>query len=82
VPEAVRHISDTAEKAGDTLDRMSRGEGMLGAFASDNEVAFDFKAFMNNLRRHGIILYRDESAEKTTPDAQKKEFRWARAKRQ
>lgn len=60
VPKAVDHISDTAEKAGDALDRMKRGEGMLGAFASDNDVAFDFKAFMRNLRRHGIILYKND----------------------
>jgi virulence factor Mce-like protein len=62
VPAAVDHIADTAEKAANTFDRMNRGEGMLGAFASDNEVALDFKAFMKNLRRHGIILYQDENA--------------------
>jgi phospholipid/cholesterol/gamma-HCH transport system substrate-binding protein len=68
VPEAVDHIKTTAEKAGDTLDRMKRGEGMLGAFASDNDVAFDFKAFMKNLRQHGILLYRNEDS-KPTPAA-------------
>ncbi len=67
VPEAVDHISETAEKAGDALDRMKRGEGMLGAFASDNEVAFDFKAFMRNLRRHGILRYRNDDRGNVEP---------------
>lgn len=59
LPAAVDRISRTAEKAGTTFDRMNRGEGMLGAFASDNDVALDFKAFMQNLRRSGILLYQD-----------------------
>lgn len=60
LPAAVAKISRTAGNAGETFERMNRGEGMLGAFASDNEVALDFKAFMKNLRQHGILLYQDE----------------------
>ena len=71
VPEAVSHISATAEKAADTLERMRRGEGMLGAFASDNEVSLDFKAFMSNLRRNGIVLYRDDAAARKAREAAK-----------
>jgi phospholipid/cholesterol/gamma-HCH transport system substrate-binding protein len=59
LPAAVAKISRTAGHAGDTFERMNRGEGMLGAFASDNDVAIDFKAFMKNLRQHGVILYQD-----------------------
>lgn len=80
VPAAVANVSQTAAKAGDTLDRMRRGEGMLGAFASDNEVAFDFKAFMHNLRRDGVIFYRDETS--APEKAAKERTRWARGKRQ
>lgn len=80
MPEAVANVSETAAKAGDTLDRMRRGEGMLGAFASDNEVAFDFKAFMHNLRRDGIIFYRDQNA--AAANAPEQRTHWARGKRQ
>lgn len=59
LPKAVDSFSATTQKAGDALDRMKRGEGLLGALASDNDVALDAKAFMKNLRRHGIIRYRD-----------------------
>ena len=37
---------------------MKRGEGLLGALASDSEVAIDAKAFMQNLRQFGIFRYR------------------------
>jgi hypothetical protein len=72
IQPAVKNISSaaagftaTTTKANLALDRMNRGEGMLGAFASDNDVAFDFKAFMNNLRRHGILLYRNDAGSET-----------------
>ena len=75
VPAAANRISRTAEKAGDALDRMEQGEGMLGAFASDNDVSLDFKAFMKNLRHYGILRYRNaEPKPKATeePKAQPK----------
>ena len=59
---AIREATLTAGRARSILDRVDRGEGMLGAFATDNDVAFDFKAFMSNLRRHGILRYRNDAA--------------------
>lgn len=59
LPKAVDEFASTADKAGDALDRMKAGEGMLGAFATDNDVALDFKAFMRNLRQNGILRYKD-----------------------
>ncbi len=59
LPKAVDGFSSTVGKAGDALDRMKKGEGLLGALASDNDVALDAKAFMRNLRQYGIFRYRD-----------------------
>lgn len=59
IPKAVDQFTATTRKAGDTLDRMNRGEGMLGALASDNDVALDFKTFMRNLKEYGIFRYRN-----------------------
>lgn len=59
LPKAVDQFSSTVGKAGDALDRMKKGEGMLGALATDNDVALDFKSFMRNLRQYGIFRYRD-----------------------
>ena len=59
IPKAVDQFTATTRKAGDTLDRMQKGEGMLGALASDNDVALDFKTFMRNLKEYGIFRYRN-----------------------
>lgn len=69
LPKAVDSFSTTTAKAGEALDRMKRGEGLLGALASDNDVALDAKAFMRNLRRHGVLRYRDspEAATEKSP---------------
>lgn len=68
LPAAVDSLHSTSTRAGLALDRMNRGEGMLGAFASDNDVALDFKVFMGNLRRHGVMLYRDTPASAPAQD--------------
>jgi phospholipid/cholesterol/gamma-HCH transport system substrate-binding protein len=69
LPKAVDGFSATTAQAGEALDRINRGEGLLGALASDNDVALDAKAFMRNLRRHGILRYRDspEASREKTP---------------
>jgi phospholipid/cholesterol/gamma-HCH transport system substrate-binding protein len=80
LPKAVDNFSNTTTKAGEALDRMKRGEGLLGALATDNDVALDAKAFMRNLRRHGILHYRD-SAAKPDPAAEKTPFHFGSGKR-
>ena len=68
VPDAVANISATAEKAGRAFDRVEQGEGLLGAVATDDEVSMDAKEFVRNLRRYGILRYRDdESADEDDP---------------
>jgi phospholipid/cholesterol/gamma-HCH transport system substrate-binding protein len=59
IPKAVDEFKATASKASRTLDRINDGEGMLGAMATDNEVAFDFKTFMRNLKDYGVLRYRN-----------------------
>lgn len=80
LPKAVDNFSNTTAKAGEALDRMKRGEGLLGALATDNDVALDAKAFMRNLRRHGILHYRDSST-KPDPAAEKTPFHFGSGNR-
>jgi ABC-type transporter Mla subunit MlaD len=71
IPQAVDDFASTSRKAGNALDRMARGEGLLGALANDNDVALDAKGFMRNLRQYGILLYRNpepKAAGKTADD--------------
>ena len=60
VPEAVRSIARVADRAGDTLESLTSGEGLLGTLAYDREVKTDTQTFIKNLRRHGILGYRDD----------------------
>lgn len=69
VPAAVGNISAAAKKAGKALDRMEEGEGLLGTVTTDDEVSTDAKVFVRNLRRYGILRYRDkETAEETAEE--------------
>jgi len=70
IPDALENISNTSKKIGKSFEHMNQGEGFLGAMATDNDVALDAKAFMHNLKQHGILLYRNsatEPAKKPTP---------------
>lgn len=59
VPKAVRNIARVADKAGDAIEKLESGDGLLGTLAYDREVKNDTKTFVKNLRRHGILGYRD-----------------------
>lgn len=58
-----REFSATAGEARTTLRNINRGEGLLGALAADNDVAFDAKAFMRNLKNYGILRYKNPEPE-------------------
>ncbi len=68
IPKAVDQFTATTREAGDALKRINRGEGLLGALAADNDVAFDAKVFMRNLKNYGIFRYKNPS-----PEEEKKE---------
>lgn len=72
-PQAADEIRATAGKAGETLARINRGEGMLGAMATDNEVAFDFKTFMRNLKNYGVLRYRNTESRPAGSGAEEQE---------
>ncbi len=67
VPEAVASISRAADKAGNALDRVESGEGLLGTLAYDREVSDDAKAFIRNLKQQGILRYRDKETPEEDP---------------
>lgn len=58
-----REFSATSREAKTTLAKINHGEGLLGALAADNEVAFDAKVFMRNLKNYGILRYRNPAPE-------------------
>jgi hypothetical protein len=67
VPEAVKSISSAAGEASRALSQAREGDGLLGTLAYDREVSTDAKSFVSNLRRYGILRYRNADA-KPDPD--------------
>ena len=67
VPKAVASLSRAADKAGQALDRVESGEGLLGTLAYDREVSTDAKAFIRNLKQQGILRYRDKETPEEDP---------------
>ena len=63
VPGAVASLSRAADQAAETLERVEDGKGLLGTLAYDEGVSDDARTFIRNLRRDGILRYRDEEHE-------------------
>lgn len=76
MPEAVRSISKVADSASAAIDDMKEGDGLLGTLAYDKEIKNDSKTFVRNLRRYGILGYRD--AETYDEDDPRERFRGRR----
>ena len=68
IPKAVQSMSRAASKAEATMSAMQSKDGLLGVMASDQETGTNAKEFVKNLKRYGILRYRDDSSpEKNDP---------------
>lgn len=65
--EALVAIKGGADNFSTTMQKLRDGEGLLGALMEDPELKQDFKDLIANLKRNGVIFYRD-SAEKERDD--------------
>ncbi|BDS07607.1 hypothetical protein NT6N_26470 [Oceaniferula spumae] len=61
LPKAVQSISRAAGKAEETMDALQNKNGLVGAMAYDKETGSNAKDFVRNLKRYGILRYRDDS---------------------
>lgn len=64
---AVGEAEKTFAKAGRTLDNLNSDEGLVGTLTQDEEVNTDTKTFIKNLRRHGILGYKDDETPEDDP---------------
>ena len=66
----LREMADSATKTVDStgalVKRAAQGEGALGTLINDRKLAEDLKALVANLRRTGVLFYRDRPV-KATP---------------
>lgn len=58
---AARKVGEFADSADKTLNGLSEGDGLLGTLVADEEVSDDTKIFIKNLKRHGVLGYKDDS---------------------
>ena len=64
---AVGEVEKTFTKANQTLDTLNSSEGLVGTLTNDEEVSSDTKTFIKNLRRHGVLGYKDEKTPENDP---------------
>lgn len=59
----LRKMADTATKTVDSakvlINKASSGEGTVGALLTDRQMAADLRALVANLRRSGVLFYKD-----------------------
>jgi ABC-type transporter Mla subunit MlaD len=74
VPEtmsAIRRAADRAEgaigEAEKTFSGINEGDGLAGTLTNDEQASRDTKTFLRNLRRHGILGYKDEATDEGDP---------------
>jgi ABC-type transporter Mla subunit MlaD len=70
---AVTQISSAARRADVAIQRATEGPGLIAALLNDAELREDFEALVSNLRRNGVLRYRDNAAEaEQTPPISKR----------
>jgi phospholipid/cholesterol/gamma-HCH transport system substrate-binding protein len=67
--KAIGDARKTIQAATQVMNDATRGKGMLATLLTNQQLANDLEALISNLRRHGVLFYRD-SAAKTEPRAQ------------
>ena len=58
---AAQKVGRLADSADRTLNGLGENDGLLGTLTTDAEVSADAKIFIKNLKRHGVLGYKDDS---------------------
>ncbi len=71
VPQTLDAIEKTVDQAGDALasvqKKVDNKDGALSALTSDKETKDDTQAFIKNLRKYGILRYKDKETKEDDP---------------
>ncbi len=57
----------TVQAASRVLDEARKGDGLVPLLLTNEAVANDLRALISNLRRHGVLFYRDSAAKLSPP---------------
>jgi len=67
VPDVLASIERTSDQASAAIKKVQSGEGALGALAYDRETKENLQTFIKNLKKNGILRYRDEESKEDDP---------------
>ena len=63
IEPGLKKLTAAAEGADKAFERINNGGGVLASILKDEELKKDFKGFIANLRKNGILFYKDNSTE-------------------
>ena len=66
---AVDDARTTVRSAGRIMNAAISGNGLLAMLLTNEEMADDLRALLSNLRRHGVLFYRDSAPNVSPPPA-------------
>lgn len=67
VPQVLSSIEKTADRAAVAMGKVDSKKGALGALVSDQELKTDMKDFVRNLKKNGVLRYKDEEEKVEDP---------------
>lgn len=70
--QMVDNGNNMVKNANDLLGQAKSGKGAIGRLINDKKTADDLSAFIANLKAHGPVFYKDDSADKNSKDGKKK----------
>jgi len=73
IRSAARRVDGFAKSAQELLDEAKNGKGPLYTVMKDEKMAQDMKNLMSNLRKHGVLFYSDDSANKDSDESKRSE---------
>ena len=67
LPGVLTSLEKTANRATAAIDKVDSNDGALGALVSDEELKKDLKDFVRNLKKNGVLRYKDADEEEEDP---------------
>lgn len=72
IEPSLRKLSDAAKGADQAFEKINNGAGLFSSLLDDKELKEDVKGFMANLRRNGILRYRDSTLKDESPNSRRR----------
>ena len=67
IEKTASSIEKTADRATAAIDKVDSNDGALGALVADQELKTDMKDFVRNLKKNGVLRYKDEDEKEEDP---------------